>query len=157
MPDVNVAQAKPRAFILFVQTSDAVLKHADTILYHYGLSAIKLMALQILAAQGGSMTPTALSQWTQRERHSITGMVARMKQEGLVTVEPNSKDARSVLVTLTDKGRQVLDRSRPAAVAITEQMMTSLDDKQLADLEISLKVMRENARLGLKRVGKNPG
>ena len=154
MADVHLEQAGPRTFLLFVQTSDAVLKYADAALYGYGLSSIKLMVLQVLAVEGGSMTPSAIATWTQRERHSITTMIERLKRDGFVTVGPHSTDGRSKVVTLTDKGRRVLKRSAPAAKQIAEQMMASLDEKQLAGLEGSLKVMRQNARLGLKKVGK---
>ena len=101
-----------RTFILFVQTARAVLKYADAHLYRKArLSTIKLIALRALASNGGTMTPSQIAEWTQTERHNITALINRMRQDGLVTAERNSRDRRLVNVTLTEKGREALSRS----------------------------------------------
>ena len=66
--DVNLEDTSSRTFILFVQTAAAVLKYADARFYRTGLSVIKFMVLQVLAVNGGTMTPSEISRWTLRER-----------------------------------------------------------------------------------------
>lgn len=152
--DVNLEDTKSRAFILFVQTADAVLKYADARFYMTGLSLMKFVVLQILAVNGGTMTPSEIAEWTLRERHSITTLVDRMRKDGLVKTEPHSTDKRSINVTLTDKGREVLSHAAPAAQEIVNQVMLSIGEGDAAALEKSLIVLRQNAHHGLEHVSK---
>jgi len=148
MLDIQLPEPAPRTFLLFVQTSDAVVKHADAALFHYGLSAVKLMVLQILASQGGSLTPGAIALLAQREPHTISTLVQRLKRQGLIKVGPSAKDRRSKVVSLTPKARKLLEQVRPAAGKIAERVMASLDGTHLKSLEESLRVMWQNARDG---------
>jgi DNA-binding MarR family transcriptional regulator len=40
---------------------------------------------------------------------NITGLIDRMAEDGLVTRQPNPKDRRSFIVSLTDKGRAIFE------------------------------------------------
>ncbi|MCJ7743032.1 MAG: MarR family transcriptional regulator [Dehalococcoidales bacterium] len=155
--DVNPEHTTTRVFILFVQTADAVLKYADASFYKAGLSVIKFIVLRVLAANGGTMTPSEIAEWTLRERHSITTLVDRMRKDGLVKTEPHSMDKRSINVTLTDKGREVLSQAAPAAQEIVNQAMLSIGEGDAAALEKSLIVLRQNAHHGLEHVSKRSG
>jgi len=156
MVDVNPSKADARAFILFIQAADAVRKYADARLYQAGLSTIRLIVLQVLAANGGTMTPTAIAYWTLRERHNITTLIGRLQKDRLVRVEPSSADRRSVQVVLTDEGWQLLKQATPVAIEIVRQVMSSLNDDSIAELEKSLRVLRESAYNGLQQVGQHP-
>ena len=86
-----------RTFILFVQAADATMKYANARFYRkVGLSAIKFMVLRILAANGGTMAPSQIAEWTLRERHNITTLVDRLQKDGFVRTERNDKDRRFV-------------------------------------------------------------
>ena len=105
-----------RTFILFVQTAHAVLKYTDAHFYRKtGLSAIKFIVLRGLAFNGGSMRPSEIAKWTYRERHNITTLVDRLKRDGFVETNRNSKDRRVTTVTLTDKGQHVLSEATPVS------------------------------------------
>ena len=140
-------------FILFVQTADTVLKFADAHLYRKArLSVIKHMVLQILAANGGTMTPSEIAKWTLRERHGITTLVERLKRDGLVKTERNSSDKRVVNVTLTAKGRKVLQQTTLAAKEIVNRVMLSINDGDAILLKNSLMVLRQNAHDALEHL-----
>jgi len=146
-----------RTFILFVQTADTVLKYADT--HFYGksrLSVIKYMVLRILAANGGTMTPSEIAEWTFRERHNITTLVDRLKQNGLVITERNNRDKRFVNVTLTAKGRKVLKQATPVASEIVNRVMLSISEGDVNPFENSLRVLRQNAHGGLEGFANRP-
>ena len=136
-----------RTFILFVQSALAVLKYTDTTLYkELRLSKVKLIVLLFLAHNNGVMTPSELAEWTQTERHNITALVARMKQDELVSSERNSNNKRFVNITLTNKGREVLSQAMPVAKEIVSQVMLSITKGDAALLEKLLKVLRQNAQ-----------
>jgi len=154
--DVDHEDTVLRTFILFVQTARAVLKYADADLYREArLSIIKLIALQALASNNGAMIPSKIAEWTQTERHNITALINRMRQDGLVTAERNSSDKRLVNITLTDKGREVLSRAMPVAKEIVDQVMLSIDEGDATLLEKQLRVLRQNAYDGLGNVAKH--
>jgi len=99
--DVSHDDTIVRTFVLFVQTARSVLKYADTHLYTKArLSIIKLIVLRALASNNGVMTPSRIAEWTQTERHNITALIGRMRQDGLVTAERNSSNKRLVKMLL---------------------------------------------------------
>jgi len=153
--DVDLDNTILRTFILFTQTADTVLKYADAHFYRKArLSVIKHIVLQILATNGGTMTPSQIAEWTFRERHNITTLVGRLERDGLVRVERNDRDKRFVDVTLTAKGRKVLKQTTPIARAIVNRVMSSVSEGDAARLEKSLRVLRQNARDAIEDLAK---
>ena len=145
-----------RTFILFVQTADTIMKYANTHFYRKeGLSVIKVIVLRVLAANGGTMTPSDIAEWTFRERHNITTLIDRMKRDGLVRVERNIKDKRFLSVSLTAKGRKVLKQAMPVAREIVNQVMLSIGEGDAVPLEKSLRVLRQNAHDGLEHLARS--
>jgi len=153
--DVDHDDVILRAYIIFVQTADVVLKYADANLYRKTrLSVIKYLVLQILATNGGTMKPSEIAEWTFRERHNITTLVDRLKRDGLVRVERNNRDKRFVSVTLTAKGRKVLKQAIPVARGIVNRVMSSISEGDAVPLEKSLRFLRQNAHDGLVHLAK---
>ena len=145
-----------RTFILFVQTADTVLKYADTYFYRKShLSVIKFMALRILAANGGTMTPSEIAEWTFRERNNITTLINRLEQDGLVRAERNKRDKRFINVTLTTKGLKLLKQTIPVATEIINKVMLSVSEGDAITLEKSLRVLRKNAHDSLEHLAKH--
>ena len=155
MIDVDHEDTILRSFILFVQTAYAILKYTDAHLYRKArLSISKLIVMRAIASNNGSITPSELAEWTQTERHNITTLVDRMKRDGLIMAERNPRDKRSVNVSLTDKGREVLMQAMPVAREIVDQVMSSISEDDAFLLEKSLRVLRQNAHHGLEYVAK---
>jgi len=155
LKDIDHDDTILRTFILFVQTAKAVIRYADAHLYRKArLSVIKLIVLRVLASNNGVMTPSEVAEWTQTERHNITALVDRMRRDGLVTTERKNRDKRFVNVTLTDKGREALNRAMPVAEEIVDRVMLSIDEGDAALLEQALRVLRQNAHQSLEHVTK---
>ena len=155
LKDVDPEDTILRSFILFVQAADTIMKYANTHLYRKErLSVIKVIVLRVLAANGGTMTPSDIAEWTFRERHNITTLIDRMKRDGLVRVERNIKDKRFVSVSLTAKGRRVLKQAMPVAREIVNRVMLSISEGDAVPLENSLRVLRQNAHDGLEHLAK---
>ena len=154
MMDVDTEDTILRTYILFAQTAQAVLKYADAHLYRKArLSVVKLVALQALASNNGVMKPSQIAEWTYTQRHNITTLVERMRQDGLVITERDVGDKRVVRVTLTDKGWECLGRAMPVAREVVNQVMSSITEGDAALLEKSLRVLRQNACRGLESFG----
>ena len=144
-----------RAFILFVQTAHAVLKYADSLFYRKArISEIKFIVLKLLANNGGSMIPSEIAEWTLRERHNITTLIARLKQDGLVRVERSSKDKRYIHIILTAKGQRILKQATPVAREIVNRVMLSISEGDAVQMTKSLRVLRQSAHDGLEHLAK---
>lgn len=127
-----------------------MLKYADAYLYRKTrLSVSKLIVLKALASSSRAIMPSEIAKWTNTERHNITALVNRMKQDGLVTAERNSSDRRLVNIKLTDKGREVLGQAMPVAKEVVNQVMLSITEGDAALLKEKLGILRQNARTGL--------
>ena len=143
--DIDQQDASLRAYIVFMQTAKAALKHADTTLYQKArLSLSKLVILVALSDHGGVMSPSELADWTQTEQHNITTLVSRMKKDGLVTSERDKDNKRFVRVILTNKGRDLLDEVTPVAREMIDQVMSSVTEADAVLLEDKLRVLQQN-------------
>ena len=144
-----------RTFIFFVETAQATLKYASVHFFRKtGLTATKYIALQILAFNGGTMIPSEIADWTFRERHNVTTLTRRLERDGLVSAKRDERDRRFVKISLTDKGRQVLEQTTPVAKEIINQVMLSISERDAVRLEKLLETMRRNVHDGLEGFAK---
>jgi DNA-binding MarR family transcriptional regulator len=149
--EIDHKDAVLSTFMLFVQTAQAVLKYVDAYLYRKTrLSVSKLIVLKALDSSNRAMMPSEIAEWTNTERHNITALASRMKQEGLVVAERNSNDKRLVDISLTDKGREVLSQAMPVAQEVVNQVMLSITEGDAALLKEKLRILRQNAHYGLE-------
>ena len=137
-------------FILFIQTARAVMKYYDAYLYRKArLSIIKVATLTVLSANNGIMNPSEIARVTYTERHNITALVSRMSREGLVKTERNPSDRRLVNVSITNKGREVLNQAISVVREIIAQVMTSISNDDVTALAKPLRIIRENVHPAL--------
>ncbi len=145
MMEVNHEDPVLRTFVLFMQVANAAYKYVDGCFY-YGsrLTTAKFVALAVLVTNGGTMTHSEMASWTNTERHNITALVDRMKEDGLVTTERRAKDKRFVDIAITDKGRTAYEEARPLARKIVKELMQGIDKKEALELERLLTTIRTN-------------
>jgi DNA-binding MarR family transcriptional regulator len=79
-----------------------------------------LTALSV--ADGGRMQITVLAAQIGWERSRVSHHVRRMSARGLVTFGPSAADRRVTEVTLTDRGRQVLQEAAPGHVELVRRL-----------------------------------
>jgi MarR family 2-MHQ and catechol resistance regulon transcriptional repressor len=70
--------------------------------------------LAALADQDGAVTLVTLSRRLMVTKQNMTGMIARLEQLGLADRSEDPHDLRSSRVTLTRRGRTLVDRLRPS-------------------------------------------
>lgn len=78
-------------------------------------------------------------------KSSLTGLVDRTAQRGLVWREPDPRDARAVRVALTEEGRLLVDDFYEATCGAIERLPAGLDEPDRAQLaELLGRVVRDN-------------
>ena len=117
---------------------------AAALLADLGLHAGQALFLLELDAQG-PRTQTQLAAALGVEPPSITGMAVKLQAAGLITRTPAPRDARAMVVELTERGRALLPQVKDVWVRLAEVTVaglgtTSLDRLagDLADLAHSL-------------------
>ena len=90
------------------------------------------------------MTPTAISKFLFREKHSVTGMTKVLTGKGLIRREPDSKDRRSVNIIVNEEGYKAMQKMFPKAEEINRETLACFDDDELETLMRLLKQFRKH-------------
>ena len=107
-----------------------VLSTRANLLYHEltgqdGITPRQFGALLTLYQQG-SLTLTDLAERIRTDRSTLSEMVRRMADRGLVTKAGNGDDARSAKVSLTSSGKAALMRLVPGAAELQKALLAPL-------------------------------
>lgn len=89
-----------------------------------GLSAAQHFVLQQLHAAGGPLTPGDLARRTLTHQSSVSAVVRRLVDEGLVARARASGDRRQVALSLTAAGRAA---ARKAPAIVQERLIGAVD------------------------------
>ncbi|MUP47156.1 MarR family transcriptional regulator [Gramella sp. BOM4] len=74
---------------------------------------------------------TSLGPKMGREATSLSRMLKTMEEKGLITRKKNPHDGRSVLIYLTDFGKEMRDYSRRVVLRFDEAVKESVSEKDL--------------------------
>jgi MarR family transcriptional regulator, lower aerobic nicotinate degradation pathway regulator len=114
-----------------------------------GLSIVQTRLLGILRDR--RPTITELAEFLQLDKSSVTGLVDRAEQRGLVRRTASALDGRSVLVSITAAGRALLQRETNAFeedIAILVSELSPTDRSRLSTLA-SLVAVADARRRGV--------
>ena len=75
---------------------------------------------------------------------TVTKMIYRMKAEGLVDTATSEQDARVTVVTLTEQGREAIERGQLATRHIFQRSFEGLTPTQIRRLNESLHQILDN-------------
>ena len=87
------------------------------------LSYVQFQLLARLAAARGTLTMTELADGVVYSRSGLTYQAGLLEQAGLVTRGPSPGDDRATVVTLTGRGRELLDRVLPGHVHVARRLL----------------------------------
>ena len=119
-----------------------MLKEID--LAKFNSSPTRFAIMNALLVHGGSMTPTAISKWMFRAKHSVTGILKVLGEKGLVRREPNAADGRSVNIVITKKGWKSAREMLPVSNKISKEILSCFNDQELEILMDLLKRFRKH-------------
>ena len=99
-----------------------------------GLSPSLLAALTTIEGHG-PLTPSELAARERVQRPTVTRIVFRLEQAGLVTRAADPADGRSSLITVTPAGRALLAAARTRKDAFLSERLDALAPEDRATLE----------------------
>ena len=115
--------------------------YSSTHIRGLGLLPVQFDVIATLANQP-PMSFKELGEKTLISKSSLTGVVERMIQKGLISTLKNPEDARSHLLKLTTRGQKIFDSAFPEHMRHLELAFKKLSNQQLKDIEKSLKTLK---------------
>jgi len=124
------------------QAYNAVYKLAELALLPHGLSFPQLHLLSILKGAEETLTTGEISRAMVRQSQTMTGVLDRLEEPGLVERVFDRRDRRKTWVRLTEKGERKLEEAFPAASRLAEEVSSVLSDKELQGLQVEMEKLR---------------
>jgi DNA-binding MarR family transcriptional regulator len=110
-----------------VKTGDLVVSRVADVLRPFGLSPAGGLVLSMLADSDGALTPGEIRDRLLVKGPTVTGLLDSLAGSGLVRRSQDPGDRRRVLVELTEKGRRLASRFRPAVHSAERPWLECLD------------------------------
>ena len=128
-----------------MRVQQLVIGRLDAILRPHGLTFARYEALVLLMfSSRGSLPLGKMGERLQVHPTSVTSIVRRLVQDGLVVRVPHPDDGRGVLAEITSRGRELVEAATKDLVA-TDFALESLTEEQLADASMLLRPVRRDA------------
>lgn len=102
--DASEAAGIYRLFRLIQDTGDAVTRCRDVELRKYSITPEQAAALVCIHSIGKKATPAKVSRWIFREANSVSVLLRRMENSGLIKKTTDIQNKRSTRLSLTKKG-----------------------------------------------------
>ncbi len=90
------------------------------------------------------LSQTALAQNTLKDQASVTRMLARLIEKGLVSKDYNSADKRSFSLRLTDQGRHLRNALLPYTYLTMNKALKGLSEEDINHFKVILKKVYRN-------------
>ena len=128
-----------------MRVQQLVLARLDALLRPHGLTFARYEALVLLVfSTRGSLPLGKMGERLQVHPTSITSIIRRLVDDGLVRRVPHPEDGRAVLAEITQEGRDLIERAT-ADLVDSEFGLDALDEESLRGLSEVLRPVRAAA------------
>jgi homoprotocatechuate degradation regulator HpaR len=136
--------------LLLLQAREAVLSHFRPIINHFGLTEQQWRIIRTLS-ENDAMEPRQIAEVCKILGPSLTGVLARMDELGLVERRRLDTDQRRMLVSLTAKSRELVKRMAPLVEAQYRELERAVGRAAIADAYRAIDLLLEqlSARFAL--------
>lgn len=149
----NVNKATPSADAAFAigpligRVRTVLLSRLDGELQPFGITGTQFAILKTVA-DGAAETAADLCRLLHYDTGSMTRLVDRLEEKGLMSRERSKDDRRVVSLRVTSAGRAVLPRLRDSGARVVQRMLTGFSAAEVNDLRDLLDRMIENGQPG---------
>jgi DNA-binding MarR family transcriptional regulator len=134
-----------KAWLLLHQAYNLVSKCENRVFDKYGLSAEQHAVLMAIKYVKKPVTPTDIARWLDRNPNGISLIVNRMAEAGLVRATRDLRDRRSVRLTITRQGKEIMEQATIAGWKLTQEMLSGMKGEDLHTLIRLLEMVREKS------------
>lgn len=118
-----------KLWVLLDNTAFAVARNRDLELKHYGLTPAQASILYTLENNNGQATQNEISQLTMRQHHSVSTLINRMVDQGLVEKVQLPNKNRSQ-VSITKKGSEIYTNTSRSSMEMIFSVLSE-EEKEL--------------------------
>ena len=115
------------------KANNQILKLENEVVKDYNLTTLQYGVLECLHVKG-DMRVSDLIERLISTSGTMTVVIRNLEKSGLVARECNSEDRRSCMITLTDKGREMVKVVSPSRRAQANDFADTLSDREKAEL-----------------------
>jgi DNA-binding MarR family transcriptional regulator len=98
-------------WMLLTHTRYAIYRAREKELQRYGVSPEQVGVLFIIQALGNRATPSEISRYILRQPHTVSALIERMSEKGLVKKVHDLDKKNLVRVSLTERGQKIYESS----------------------------------------------
>jgi len=139
---------------LLYQTFTSLQKLTERALLPLGLSAPQVFLMGMLHWDPEPLVPARARSTVLLEAQSLSGLVDRLVNAGLINRDPHPSDRRKVLVTLTDVGRERYLKADAVLREVAEAFFKGLPQRERAQWRRLSHKLRAGA---YRQLGLRPG
>jgi MarR family 2-MHQ and catechol resistance regulon transcriptional repressor len=118
-----------RLWLLLRRVGDALAVCQDAVYRKHGLTTEQFSVLASIKSRG-PLKVSGLATLLERSPNTMTMLADRMVKAGLVKRTRDKKDRRVVFISLTDKGREVVEPAIPAGWEFIHKVTSPLSDEE---------------------------
>lgn len=126
-------------FLRILRISRLMQSLSDEVLAGHGLDRAGFEVLSVLVRAGEPVAPTRIAAELRITGAGMTKRLRQVEAAGLVRRRPHGRDGRSVLIEITDRGREVMIPALQAVQARESSWLAALPDADRAALEPALR------------------
>jgi len=130
-------------WILLNHTRHAIYRARESELTQYDITVEQARLLYVVNALKDKAIPTEIARHLFRESHTISSLIDRMEHKYLVKRVKDPGNKRIVKIILTKKGLKTLNETM--VMDSIHRIISGLSEKQMPQLETSLKILMERA------------
>lgn len=130
------------SLLLLLYSAEVVSGFLESRLKEFGHDQTRLNILYLLVASEGTLTPTDISERVYRSKHAITRAIDILEKDGLVSRERSPTDRRSINVTISEKGIDLVRRSLPKVQQASAIATSCLTTQQVEELKSTTRKLR---------------
>ena len=111
-----------------------------------GVGPAKLSALSVLVFSGRALSLAELANAEQVKNPTMSRLITDMEREGLVRIQTSAQDARSIQITATKRGRDLLLAGKKRRVESLAKALRDLDAAELDKLDHEVELLKQVIR-----------
>lgn len=115
-----------------IQLANLMIRRLGPVFERSGVTPQQWAVLAAMAAEGSPIPPVALARRLAVTKQNMTGMIARLEQLDLIERHADENDLRSFRMQLTRRGRNLVERLRPAYL----EWMSSLGGSDVSERDV---------------------
>jgi homoprotocatechuate degradation regulator HpaR len=147
MTSPKLRQTKRSLPIALLRARETIMEPVREMLSRSQISEQKWRVLRVVE-EFGPVEQTVIATRACLLLPSLTRLMHAMETDGLLTREASTTDRRKSIVSITDKGRALIDEHSPESIALFAKIKDQFGAQKLEDL---LDLLEELQRLDLRK------